>query len=671
MEKDAAFAKMQQLRGLIEYHNRRYYQQDDPEISDAEYDALMAELVALEAQFPGEDFSASPTRRVGAPPLEKFAPFRHKTPMLSLANAFSDEEIRDFGRRYARFLGTDEGITFVTEPKMDGVAVNLVYEQGVFTAGATRGDGTVGEDVTHNLKTIATIPLRLRTLPELPTPEALEVRGEVYMEIEGFRHLNRHRENAGDQLFANPRNAAAGSLRQLDPRVTARRPLHIFCYGAGEVRGAVFKNHREVLDALSSWGFPVNPLVRPAATIEECIEHYHALGHMRHELPYEIDGMVIKIDELAVQELLGAASRSPRWALACKFAPIQATTTVEDITASVGRTGTLTPIAQLKPVPVGGVVVSRASLHNQYEVDRKDIRIGDTVVVQRAGDVIPEIVEVVTAKRTGRERKFVMPPVCPECGSAVVRLPGESAHRCIGLACPAQLKEHIRHFASRDGLDIEGMGEKLITQLVNAGMVKDPSDLFALTRDVLASLPRMAEKSAGNIVTALEKAKNPPFEKLLCALGIRHVGEHMAQLLAAHFPILDDLATAETDDLLRIPSVGPEVAGSIFRFFREEKNLAILEKLRQAGVNPVRNLVMREAPLSGKTFVFTGALRTMPRAQAKLLVESLGGSVSAAVTKTTDYVVAGEDAGSKLGKAGAYGVAILDEDAFLAMLDRK
>jgi len=673
MTSDAAiFDKVESLRSLIRYHNRRYYQLDDPEISDLEYDRLMQELSALEQAYPELFTPDSPTQRVGAAPLEKFITFQHETPMLSLANAFSEDDIREFDERIKRMLGRTEAIAFVVEPKLDGVAVNLIYEQGVFTAGATRGDGVVGEDITRNLKTIQTLPLKITPGIQTPAdvPEKIEIRGEVYIEREAFKGLNRRRLDSGDSPFANPRNAAAGSLRQLDSRITARRPLNIFCYAVGQVRGRRFHRHAEVLDTLARWGFPVNPHIRQVADIEACISYYRQMDALRPALPYEIDGMVIKVDEIALQEELGAVSRSPRWAIACKFQAVQETTIIEDILVQVGRTGVLTPVAVMKPVRIGGVLVSRATLHNQDEIDKKDIRIGDTVLVQRAGDVIPEVVKVIVSGRTGFEKPFHLPASCPECGSEVVRLDGEAAHRCIGLACPAQIRERIYHFASRSALDIEGLGEKLVTQLVDAALIKDPADIFYLKHDRLAALERMAEKSAANLMAAIERSKEPPLEKLIFALGIRHVGERMARTLAKEFKTLDALMAASSDDLLRIRDVGPEVAASISKFFHEPANLHVIHKLRDAGVNPpeIFSPAGIKSTISGKSFVFTGTLSQMTRNQARQRVESLGGIWSESLTKKTDFVVAGEAAGSKLEKARAAGITILDESGFLKLI---
>ena len=671
MDKAAAIKRIKELRASINYHNKRYYQLDDPEISDVEYDRLMKELVEMEGRFPEIDVSESPSQRVGAAPLAKFATVSHLTPMLSLANAYSEQDISDFDERIKRFLGADEKITFVVEPKLDGTAVNLIYENGAFTVGATRGDGTVGEDVTQNLRTIDSIPLAMKKTKDSPLPERIEIRGEVYIETEPFQKLNKRRLKEGEQPFANPRNAAAGSLRQLDSRITTRRPLEIFCYGIGMVSGKTFKRHWDVLQTLRHWGFRVNPHVKQARDIHECIAYYHHIDKIREELPYEIDGVVIKVDEIEIQERLGAVSRSPRWAIACKFAATQEKTVIEDIRVHVGRTGVLTPVAVMKPVKVAGVTVSRATLHNMDEIEKKDIRIGDTVIIQRAGDVIPEVVKVVESKRSGKEKKFVMPATCPECGSHVVRLEGESAHRCIGLVCPAQIKEHITHFASRGGMDIEGLGDKLVAQLVDTELIRDPADIYFLKKENLLNLERMAERSATNLLAAIEQSKTPPLEKFLYALGIRHVGEHMARVLARSFKTLEVLMTATEDDLLAIRDIGPEVASSITGFFGEQSNRKVIEKFRKAGVKPVEKSHPKDARLAGKSFVFTGTLGRLTRNEAKEIVESLGASATESVTKTTDYVVAGESPGSKIEKARASGIKIIDEKEFLKLTGRK
>jgi DNA ligase (NAD+) len=674
MDNEATIKRIESLRSLIRYHNRRYYQLDDPEISDLQYDQLMQELTELERAYPDLVTPDSPTQRVGAATLEKFISFQHDTPMLSLANAFSETDIRDFEGRIKRLLGRTQGTRFVVEPKLDGVAVNLIYERGVFMAGATRGDGTVGEDVTQNLKTIQALPLTVTVEERIPAdlPDRMEVRAEVYIEREAFKGLNRRRLESGEPLFANPRNAAAGSLRQLDSRITAKRPLNIFCYAVGQVQGRRFQSQWKVLNTLMRWGFQVNTHVREALTIDDCIAYYHHMDALRDTLPYEIDGIVIKVDETDLQEELGAVSRSPRWAIACKFQAAQETTMIEDIQVQVGRTGVLTPVAVMRPVQVGGVLVSRATLHNQDEINKKDVRIGDTVIVQRAGDVIPEVVKVIASKRTGMEKPFLMPEACPDCGSEVVRLDGEAAHRCIGLACPAQIRERIRHFASRGAMDIEGLGEKLVAQLVDASLIHDPADIFYLTADGLMGLERMAEKSVANLTAAIERSKNPALEKLIFALGIRHVGERMARILAREFKTLDKLAETSQDDLLKVRDIGPEVAASIMRFFHEPANQNVIRKLQLARVKPleVEGAPRTETAISGKTFVFTGTLLQMTRNQAREQVESLGGVWSESVTKKTDYVIAGEAAGSKLQKARGAGIAILDEEGFLQLIGK-
>jgi len=670
MEAESARDKIEDLKTRLDYHNRRYYQLDDPEISDAEYDLLLRELIALEQEFPQWRSEDSPSQRVGAAPLTKFAPVVHLTSMLSLANVFSEEEILEFHERLKRFLGSWEKLSFVAEPKIDGVAVNLIYTNGILTSGATRGDGATGEDVTQNIRTLHTIPLRMHDSPDNPAPEQIEVRGEIYLESAAFRKLNERRRAAGEASFANPRNAAAGSLRQLDSSITARRPLKMFCYAVGRVRGRTFTHHHEVLQAFAHWGFSVNPLIRQVDSISSCVDFYRELQERRSELPYEIDGMVIKVDDLALQERLGAVSRSPRWAVACKFAATQATSVIEDIIVNVGRTGALTPVALLTPVQVGGVTVSRATLHNQDEIDKKDIRIGDTVLVQRAGDVIPEVVKAIETKRTGREKPFKIPGNCPECGSRVVRLAGEAAHRCIGIACPAQIRGHIIHFASRGGMDIEGLGEKLVSHLVDQGLIRDPADLYFLNRDKLLNLERMAEKSVGNLLAAIEQSKRPPLEKLIYALGIRHVGEHVSKILARQFRTLDKLVAATEEDLRIIRDIGPEVSSSIVQFFRNVSNRRVIEKLNAAGVSPLETLPQPPSLLTGKTFVFTGTLNRMTRNEARQIVETLGGQASSSVTKNTDCVVAGEAAGSKLQKAREAGIPILSEEEFLSLAGR-
>jgi DNA ligase (NAD+) len=669
MGKDAALDKIAELRKIIEYHNKRYYQQDAPEISDAEYDRLMRELQDLEDLYPDNMLSSSPTQRVGVAPLNKFAPFTHPSAMLSLANAFSNEEIIEFDNRVKRLAGVDK-ISYVAEPKLDGLAINLIYEKGLFIRGATRGDGAIGEDVTQNLKTISSLPLKMKNAGDKPIPSFIEIRGEVYIESDPFQKLNRRRIDEGEEPFANPRNAAAGSLRQLDSKITARRPLNIFLYHVGYVKGISFTNHWEVLKALKNWGFPVNPIIDQAKDIQGCIQYFENIVKKREHLPYEIDGVVLKVNDLALQETLGNVSRNPRWALACKFPAAQKTTVIKDIIVGVGRTGALTPVAIMQPVNVGGVVVSRATLHNEDEIIKKDIRIGDTVVIQRAGDVIPEVVKVILEKRTGSEKIFKMTARCPECDSEIVRLEGEVVHRCINLSCPAQIKEHIKHFASRGGMDIEGLGGKISAQLFDAKVIQDPADLYYLTKNKLLELERHAEKSAQNLIDSIENSKNPPLDKFIFALGIRNVGERTAKLLTVRFGSIEKLIDAQIEDLTVINEIGPEIAASIINFFHEPKNKDVMEKFRKAGVKPQKKEIAADNALQGKSFVLTGTLESMARNDAKSIIEKLGGSVHASVTKKTTYVVAGSEPGSKLDKANSLGIMVLNEKEFLKLIGR-
>ena len=681
MDRQEAHRRIGRLREIIQYHNRRYYQLDDPEITDAEYDLLLQELQEIENEFPDMAAPDSPTQQVGSPPLEKFSPVVHLTPMLSLkdvfpmkTDSFSETEFLDFDRR-CRTISGEESISYTVEPKLDGLAVSLLYENGRFTTGATRGDGTTGENITENILTIPSIPTVLPDnlpegdeAPKTLLPPKMEIRGEVCMEKAALVRLNQRRDQEGLPPFANPRNAAAGSLRQLDARITAQRPLTLFCYAVASNEEIPFQTQGEILTALSRWGFQVNPLIKTGIGIGACIDYYHHINQIREELPYEIDGVVVKVDNLRIQRQLGAVARSPRWAIACKFAPVQERTTLEDIIVQVGRTGVLTPVAVLKPVRVGGVTVSRATLHNEDEIRKKDLRIGDTVIVQRAGDVIPEVVSVDREKRDGSEKPFAMPERCPACGAHVVRMEGEVALRCINLSCQAQLREHIAHFASRSALDIDGLGDKWVAQLVSTGLVSDPADLFFLTKEKLLSLDRMAEKSATNLIEALEGARRPSLARFIFALGIRHVGERTARLLAGAYGNLDSLASAQEDALQKIRDIGPEVAASIVNFFREPANRNVLEKLRTAGVVPANEEPLKHSILSGKHFVFTGTLEAMGRHDAKLLVESLGGTVGSSVTKKTSYVVAGDSPGSKIADARKLNTPIIDEAAFMALV---
>jgi DNA ligase (NAD+) len=665
MVTEAIRKRVEKLREEIEYHNYRYYILDQPEISDAQYDRLMRELEKLEEQYPELRTPNSPTQRVGAPPLEEFEIVRHTIPMLSLANAFDETEAREFDKRVKKFLGTSSDIEYVTEPKLDGLAVELVYERGQFVVGSTRGDGVNGENITQNLRTIKTIPLQL-IRKEISVPERLEVRGEVIMQLKRFRELNRKREELGESTFANPRNAAAGSVRQLDSKITAERPLEIYCYGIGEVRGRTFKSHWEILQTLSKWGLRINPNIQRCKHIEDVIEYYHEVNEKREKLPYEIDGIVIKVNQLDLQTRLGEISRSPRWALAFKFQPKQETTKIQEIIVQVGRTGALTPVAVMEPVKVGGVEVSRATLHNQDEIDKKDVRIGDTVVIQRAGDVIPEVVQVIESKRTGKEKKFRMPPKCPVCGAEVIK--EEAIHRCIGLDCPAQLKGRIKHFASKRAMDIDGLGVKLIDQLVDKGLVKDVADIYYIGKKQLIELERMADKSAQNIIDAIEASKTKPLSKFLYALGIRHVGETTAEDLARRFSRLDDFFHLSEEDLREVEGIGPEVSASVFQFFRDKKNKESIERLKKAGVTVIEPKVKAKAKLAGKTFVFTGALKSFGRDEARDVVASMGGMTASSVSKKVDFVVVGEDPGSKFDKAKELGIKTLTEEEFRKLI---
>jgi DNA ligase (NAD+) len=668
---DEAKARIERLRSEINFHNRQYYVYDDPKIPDAEYDRLLRELQELEAAFPQFITHDSPTQRVGAEPLEGFEEVRHRLPMLSLDNAFSEQELQDFDRRVRERLGLAQGgkVRYMAEPKLDGLAINLRYEEGRLVHGATRGDGTTGEDVTSNVRTIQAIPLRL--LGE-DYPRVLEVRGEIFMPKAGFEALNERARRAGEKTFVNPRNAAAGSLRQLDPRITATRPLSFFCYGFGEVEpGPLAKTHSDSVLRLREWGLPVSPEMRVVEGVAGCLDYFRNVGVRRDALDYDIDGVVFKVDELALQQQLGFVSRAPRWAIAHKFPAQEELTEVEAVEFQVGRTGAITPVARLKPVFVGGVTVSNATLHNMDEVERKDVRVGDTVSVRRAGDVIPEVVQVILERRPDSSRKVALPDHCPVCGSDVVRPEGEAVARCSGgLYCPAQRKESLKHFASRKAMDIEGLGDKLVEQLVEQGLVKDPADLFHLTIEQLSALERMAEKSAQNLLDALEKSKQTTLPRFLFALGIREVGEATAQSLARQFGDLEMIEKANEEQLQETPDVGPIVASHVVTFFQQQHNLEVIKRLRDTGIHwdPVERPAKEAQPLAGKTFVLTGTL-SRPRSEVKAQLEALGAKVAGSVSKKTDYLVAGEEAGSKLAKAEKLGLEILDEAGLADLLN--
>ena len=663
-------AKVKNLREALHRHNYRYYVLDDPEISDAGYDRLMQELIRLEEAHPQLASPDSPSARVGASPLARFETISHSIPMLSLDNGFKDADIIDFDSRVKRNLKTSDDIIYTAEPKMDGVAVELVYEDGKLVAASTRGDGVRGELITANVKTIRAVPLLLQSVSPDAAPSRLEVRGEVFIGIEAFRKLNQDRLDNDLQPFANPRNAAAGSLRQLDSKVTAGRPLDIFFYGVGILTDVVFESHWELLQSLKDWGFKINPLIRPRINIQEILEFYRELGIKRHQLPYDIDGMVIKVDSLRLQQVLGATTRSPRWALAYKFEALQETTLLENIEVQVGRTGVLTPVAHLTPVKVGGAMVSRATLHNEDEIEKKDIRIGDTVLVQRAGDVIPEVVKVILSKRRGTEEKFRMPGACPVCGSQVVRMQGEAATRCINSSCSAQVKERIKHFASKGAFDIDGLGDKLIDQLVDKGLLNSYADLFKLDETTIAGLDRMGAKSAANLISAIERGKRISFARFLYALGIRHTGEHVAVLLAGHFDSLEALTSCSKEDLTAIEGVGPVVAESIVNFFKQKENQDTVSRIIDSGVEIVFKAHKKTGKLEGKAFVLTGTLDSMTRRQAKDMIISAGGKVGGSVSRRTDFLVAGRSPGSKLDRAKDLGIEVIHETDLREMLDK-
>ncbi|WP_298446969.1 NAD-dependent DNA ligase LigA [uncultured Marinobacter sp.] len=660
--------RVDELRSALDEHNYRYYVLDDPGIPDAEYDRLFRELQNLEAEHPGLESADSPTRRVGSSAETSFEEVVHRLPMLSLDNAFNEDELRDFDRRVRERLGTDEDVEYVCEPKLDGLAVSLHYEQGSLTRAATRGDGYAGEDITANIRTIPSVPLRLRGSD---VPDLVEVRGEVYMPLAGFEALNARLENQGEKAFVNPRNAAAGSLRQKKSTVTARRPLEMCAYSVAVTDESLLPDTQwEGLQQVQRWGFRINPEMRKAVGAGECLKAYEELMQKRGGLPYEIDGIVFKVNRLDYQQALGFVSRAPRWAIAQKFPAQEELTVVEDVEFQVGRTGAVTPVARLKPVFVGGVTVSNATLHNMDEIRRLDVHIGDTVFIRRAGDVIPKVVKVVLEKRPANAQSVELPKQCPVCDSDVIQIEGEAIARCSGgLFCPAQRKEAIRHYASRKALDIEGLGDKWIDILVDQGMVKTVADIYLLTVKDLTRLERMGEKSATNLVEAIDRSRQPVLWRFLYALGIREVGEATAKSLASHFGTLEAVAEADMDALIAVPDVGPIVAGHIGSFFEQTHNRETLEALRAAGVEwQEEEVTGGEKPLHSQTWVLTGTLSEMTRDEAREKLEALGAKVAGSVSKKTSCVVAGEAAGSKLTKAEQLGVTVMDEAALLEML---
>lgn len=661
--------RVKQLQADLTHHNYRYFVLDDPEISDVEYDRKLQELIALESEFPELATPDSPTQRVGSPPLDKFETVSHAIPMMSLDKGFVEDDIIAFDQRVKRALKDEANLCYTVEPKVDGVAVELVYRNGILETASTRGDGLTGELITENIKTIPYVPLKMNRLDGMPVPPLLEVRGEVYMERDDFARLNSFRLDNDLPLFANPRNASAGSLRQLDSRVTAQRPLKIFIYGIGRVEGIDTRSHAETLGILKRIGFPINSHVRPRLALADVVAFYHELDAMRNNLPYEIDGMVVKVDDFDLQDRLGVTSRSPRWAIALKFKAVQARTRVRDIVVQVGRTGALTPVAQLEPVNVGGVTVSRATLHNEDEVAKKDVRIGDMVFVQRAGDVIPEVVKVIDSVRNGSEIPFTMPEACPSCGAHAVRTPGEAVTRCVNSTCPAQLKANIKHFAAKGAFDIDGLGEKLIDQLVEHNIISTYADIFRLDVPMLEALERMGTKSAVNLVAAIDRSKQITFSRFLYAIGIRHVGEHIARLVARQFADIDTLMAASVDQLAAIEGIGQVVAESIVEYFSQPENVETIRALFANGVSvqPEMEAPSAAGELAGRTFVLTGRLETMTRREAKEKIEAQSGIVTGSVSKNTDYLVVGQDPGSKLNQAKKLGVSIISESELVRM----
>ena len=656
--------RAQDLRDEINVHNIQYYVHDNPIISDGEYDQLLNELIQIEKNNPELITLDSPTQRVGSTPLSEFNTIDHSLPMLSLANAMNDDGIFDFDKQVKKFLNTENEIEYTCEPKLDGLAVELVYENGIFHHGSTRGDGVTGEDITQNLKSIKSIPLKLND--ENP-PEILEIRGEVFIDHKDFEKLNESRLISDEQPFANPRNCAAGSLRQLDSKITAKRPLKINCYAFGLMEDVNFENHSDFLTQLPKWGFPVNDLIETGSGAEFLVQYKNKIEKLRDNLDYDIDGVVFKVNSIHQQNELGNRSRNPRWAIAGKFKSRQATTIINNIFPSVGRTGAVTPVAQLEPVNVGGVMVSNATLHNQDEIDKKDIRIGDTVIIQRAGDVIPEVVKVILEKRSEDSIKYILPNLCPECNSTVIRPEGEAVVRCQNFFCPAQIKGRLKHFVAKPCMNIDGFGEKLVDQLVDEKLINDFSDIFKLKVEDIQKLERQGEKSAKNVIQSIKKAKNTNLHRFIHGLGIRNVGEHASKLLEKNFQSLDNLFQAQYDDFVNIHEIGDVMTESIFKFFNSQENQELINKCISLGLTFKQIKSNSTEKFSNLTFVFTGSLTQFKRSDAKKIVEENGGKVSSSISKKTDYLVAGENAGSKLKKAKEIGVSVISETDFLEM----
>ncbi len=658
---------LNELKKQLGEHAYNYHVLDNPTISDSEYDQLFHNLLQIEQEHPELVTQDSPSQRIGGMPLDKFNQVAHRIPMLSLENAFSEEDLTDFENRLMRYLNSSSTPQYVAEPKLDGLAIELIYRDGTLIRALTRGDGRTGEDVSAQVRTISAIPLRLRA----PYPRLLEVRGEAFMDKEGFRRLNQLREKNGEQLFANPRNAAAGSLRQLDPRITASRPLRFFAFGISTAEGLeVEGQHAMLFDFLKERGLPVNDMTRLCKNIEDVVAAYDNFLAVRHNLPYEIDGVVVKVDSFSLQERLGFKARAPRWAIACKFPATQATTTLLDVVFQVGRTGALTPVAILEPVIVGGALVGRATLHNQEELERKDLRLGDTVLIQRAGDVIPEVVKPITEKRTGMEKPVTAPSICPVCSHSLIKHENEVVTRCPNTMCAAQKLRALIHFSSKAGLDIEGLGKKYIEQLVNEQIIEDIPDIFILDHDKLAALPGWGKKSATKVLEAISAKKTPPLGKLLAALGIRFIGETTATLLEQRFQTVGALSEASTEELLQIEGIGLRTAQSLSAYFADSRTRGILKRLQAVGVSPTAPQRPEAGPLSGKSFLFTGSLKTLSRSEAKKRVKENGGEVSTSVSRKLTYVVTGSNPGSKLQQAEQLGKEIISEEEFLKLIGK-
>jgi DNA ligase (NAD+) len=665
--------RAEELRREIEHHNYLYYVESNPEVSDAEYDALMEELKHIESIYPELITTDSPTQRISGSVARGFKHVEHRVPMMSIDNVSTESEALEFDNRIKRLLGLTEEIEYTAEPKFDGVSVSITYESEMFVQCATRGDGKIGEDVSANIRTIKAIPLRLNI--QNSVPKRIEVRGEVIIPIEAFKRLNKELAEAGEPIFANPRNAASGSLRQLDPSITVKRQLDFYSWGVGEIVGYKFDTEWQIIQTLRDWGFNVEKRIMRCRDINEAISYYREMESSRENLPYEADGIVIKVNRLDYQTELGATAKHPRWSIAYKFKPRQATTKIRDIVVQVGRIGLITPVANLEPVKIGGVTVSRATLHTEDIIREKDIRVGDTVVVERAGDVIPEIVKPIVEKRTGDEKPFRMPKACPSCGTQVEKAYNELSrteggyYYCPNTSCPAQLKGRIKHLASRKAFNIDGLGEKIVHQFMKERLIMDLADVFYLKKRDFIELERFAEKSASNLEEGIEKRKRISFDRFLYALSIRHVGERLSQILAGNFPNLETLMEAGEERLMEIPTVGPEVAKSIVSFFREERNRKVIEKMIKAGVKVEYKQIKKSDSLKGKAFVFTGTLESFTREEAIRIVEELGGRVPSSVTRKTDYVVAGEDPGSKLDVAKSLGIEILHEKEFKKLIN--